>query len=211
MSRAAGPICICVRATLDWHDEAAVEAHLIDAFRPKVRTWNATFTLPYHLVRHRLKTLAQASLARVDGAICVTRDAIPPDALVIPVDDDDWLAPDLATRLEERRDPAARGYLWTRKVLEIRVPLRMRFWYWLWSWKHPTCNSNDYAFPYEPELVPVLRSHKKAGAHFDVHHDRIVRLPYTLAIQNRNLSSQTAMGWRRPSVSRDELVSKSGG
>jgi hypothetical protein len=208
VSRPAPPICICVRATLDWQDEAAVEAQLVDAFRPKVRAWNATLTPPYHLVRHRLKTLAQANLARVEGAARVPPDAIPPDALVIPVDDDDWLAPDLATRLRERLDPDARGYLWTREVLEIRVPLRRRFWYWLWSWKASTCATNNYAFPYRPELEPVVRSHLKASAHFDAHRARIVRLPRTLSIQNRNLSSQTALGWRRPSVSREELVAK---
>jgi hypothetical protein len=208
VSRSVPPICICVRATLDWQDEAAVEARLIDAFRPKVHAWNATFTLPYHLVRHRLKTLAQSNLARVDGAACVPLDAIPPDALVIPVDDDDWLAPDLATRLRERRDPAARGYLWNRDVLEIRKPLRRRFWYWLWSWKASTCNTNNYAFPYQPELDSLVRSHLKAGAHFDAQRERIVRLPETLAIQNRNLSSRTALAWRRPSITRQELITK---
>src|SRR5262245_32597943 len=131
----APAVYVCVRRTLEWWDEAEVRAHLIPAFRPKMEVWNATFDVPYHVFRHRLKRIAQASLARVEGAVCAPLDAAPLGAVVIPVDDDDWLAPDLALRIRGRYAPEMKGYLWVRTVLEPRVPWRRRFWYWLWSWK----------------------------------------------------------------------------
>jgi hypothetical protein len=199
-------VYICIRRTLDWHDEAATAARLRPDFRPKVEVWNATLDPPYHLFRHRLKQIAQANLARVENAVRAPLEEIPRGAVVIPVDDDDWLAPDLADRLAEQYDPAASGYLWIRHVVEPPLRLRTRAWYWLWSWKASTCATNNYAIPNRPELAELVYHHSKAGRYFDANRSRIKRMPRTLSIQNRNLSSQTAMAWRRTSLTRDELV-----
>jgi len=199
-------VYVSVRRTLEWADEAHVRAHLIPAFRPKLEVWNATFDVPYHLFRHRLKRIAQESLAQVEGAVCARLDAVPDGAVVIPVDDDDWLAPDLALRLRERYAPEMKGYLWVRSVLEPRVPPRRRLWYWLWSWKKSVCDTNNYAIVWRPDTEELVRRHLRAGRYFAAHAALIARVPGVLAIQNRNVSSQTAMGWHRASISRDELV-----
>jgi hypothetical protein len=41
---------------------------------------------------------------------------------------------------------------------------------------------------------------------FDAYPDRVKRLPATLSLQNRNISSQTALAFPRPSISRAELL-----
>jgi hypothetical protein len=197
---------ICIRRTLDWLDEAVVAANLRPTFRPKVEVWNATLDPPYHLFRHRLKQIAQENLARVAHAVHAPFEEIPRGAVVIPVDDDDWLSPELADRLTEAYDPAVHGYLWTREVLEPPVSRRTRLWNWLWSWKASTCATNNYAVANEPELAELVSRHVLAGRYFDAHAARIKRIPGVLSIQNRNVSSQTAMAWRRPSITREELV-----
>lgn len=183
-------------------------AQLLPDFRPKLEVWNATLDPPYHVFRHRLKQIAQANLAEVAHAVCAPLEAIPRDAVVIPVDDDDWLAPDLADRLAAHYDPAAKGYLWRRAVVEPRPTLRERAWYRLHPPLPSTCKTNDYAVPWRPELAEVIDSHMKAGVYFDAHASRITRIPGTLAIQNRNVSSQTAMAWRRPTITRRQLLGK---
>jgi hypothetical protein len=203
----AGPaIYLCVRRTLDWQDEAQVEANLMPHFRPKVRVWNATFDVPYHVFRHRLKQIAQMSLGRVTDALCAPPEAIPHGAIVAPVDDDDWFAPDLAERIREAYDPTAVGYRWIRGLIEVPVPAARRPWYHFWRSKGHTCDTNNYAISNFADAGPLLRSHIKAGRYFDEHRDRIKQMPGVLGIQNRNVSSQTAIGWRHPSVTRDELV-----
>ena len=120
---ASGPenpmrIHVCIRATLDWQDRAAVEAGLISAFRPKYDAWNATSDMPYHRFRHRVCEIAQLALSRVEGVLSSTPDAVPPGDVLVPVDDDDWLAPDLASHLGRANARGTRGYLWSRAVIE---------------------------------------------------------------------------------------------
>jgi len=199
-------IYICIRRTLDWHDEAASAALLRPDLRPKVEVWNATLEPSYYLFRDRLKQIAQANLARVENAVQAPLADVPRDAIVIPMDDDDWLAPELANRLAEQYDPAASGYLWIRDVVAPRVPLRTRAWYWLWRWTASACATNNYAIPNRPGVAELVSHHVRAGRYFDANRSRIKRMRRILSIQNRNLASRTAMGWRRPSITRDELV-----
>jgi hypothetical protein len=203
---ASAPIYLCVRRTLDWENARIVEAHVRPDFRPKMHTWNATFDMPYHEFRHRLKQIAQANLERVAGAVRAPLDEVPAGAIVVPVDDDDWLSPELANRLRAVHDSPLAGYLWARHVVEPRVPLRRRAWFWLWSFKRSTCATNDYAVPRRPDIEPLVMNHLRAGRYFDENRARIRRIPELLSIQNRNLASQTAMAWRRPSITREELA-----
>ena len=48
------------------------------------------------------------------------------------------------------------------------------------------------------------------NADFDAHPQKLRRLPETLSVQNRNLSSQTALAWGRPTITRAELVATYG-
>lgn len=199
-------IYICIRRTLDWHDESAVMTGLRPSFQPKFELWNATLDPPYQVFRHRLKLIAQANLTKVANAVQCPLEEVPRGAITVPVDDDDWLAPELGDRLAQEYDPAAKGYLWDRAVIEPPRRRTIRFGRWLWGWKPSTCASNNYAIPYEPGLVDVINGHITAGRYFDANAPQIKRIPHTLSIQNRNVSSQTAMAFRRPSITRDELV-----
>ena len=97
------PLYICVRSTLPWHDEAAVAAALVPELRAPVELWNATFDLRYAAFRVRLIEIAQReSGAAIENAKLTRFEEMPPGALVVPVDDDDWFSPELA-------QPAARG------------------------------------------------------------------------------------------------------
>jgi hypothetical protein len=208
----AGPaalIYICVRHTLEWRDEALVEAHLREEMRPKVEAWDATFDLPYREFRHRLKQIAQLNLGRVENAACASLEKIPPGALVVPADDDDWFSPNLANRLLEKYDPAFPLYGWMRRVISPSKRRRHRFQLKLRlkrRRKRFTCASNDYAVKNVPELAPLVSNHVRASEYFDAHPSQVRRFRETLGIQNRNMASQTALAWRRPSISRDELI-----
>src|SRR5262249_45718655 len=91
---------IWVRETTDWGNEEAVHAQLAADLKPAVELWDRTFDLPFHLFRERVREIAQLNLSRVEDAECAEWEQIPEGALVAPVDDDDWLAPDLATTLD---------------------------------------------------------------------------------------------------------------
>jgi hypothetical protein len=72
--------------------------------------WNAAVAVDYRQFRFRIKEIAQQTLASVERAEIISDAAlralalagkVPPDALVVFVDDDDWLAPHLFPRLRE--------------------------------------------------------------------------------------------------------------
>ena len=72
--------------------------------------WNAGVAVDYRQFRFRIKEIAQQTLASVERAEIISDAAlralalagkVPPDALVVFVDDDDWLAPHLFSRLRE--------------------------------------------------------------------------------------------------------------
>jgi hypothetical protein len=214
---AATDVYICIRKTLDWQDESLVRKHILPEFRPKLETWNATFTLPYHLFRHRLKEIAQRSHASVEGATCVPLDQAPFGSLIVPVDDDDWFGPDLAIRLRAHHDPGARGYLWTREVIpesrrrrrrRRRHRFRPRFLRRRRRSPRYTCATNNYALIHAPDARLIARAHTRASEWFDANPGLVQRIPGVLGVQNRSLASQTALGWKRPSISRDELVER---
>ncbi len=207
---AAPVVHICFRQTLDWHDEALVKARIIPRFRPKFETWNATFTMPYHEFRHRLKTIAQLNFTQVEGATCSNLDDVPAGHLIVPVDDDDWLAPDLAVRLQRAYEPGAAAYLWSRTVLESTSPvnrIRHGLGRLLGRAEKHVCKTNNYAIRSEPALVPLALNHVHASTFVEAHPGDVKRIPATLSVQNRNLASQTTLAWGRPTIAARELAS----
>lgn len=202
-------IHICVRQTLDWRDEALVDARVFPAFRPKLLAWNATFDMPYHVFRQRLKAIAEQNLARVEGCVRTELEAVPPGDVIVPIDDDDWLAPDLGVQLRRALDDRAHGYLWRREVIEA-PPLwrraRERAGRLIGLPEVDICKTNNYAVVNRPTFGKLLLNHVRASEHFEAHAADIRRIPATLAIQNRNLASQTALAWGRSSISRAELL-----
>lgn len=71
--------------------------------------WDAALDVDYRHFRHIIKDAALANFGRVQGSIFFEHTdfrsiALEPDDLVVFVDDDDWLAPDLFMRLREASD-----------------------------------------------------------------------------------------------------------
>ena len=80
--------------------------------------------VPFHVFRRRVREIAQLNHARVEGAVCADWEEIPNGALVLPVDDDDWFAPDAVRVLERGFDPGTTGYYWTSSWVERPINLR---------------------------------------------------------------------------------------
>ncbi|MBY0276741.1 hypothetical protein K2Z84_15475 [Candidatus Binatia bacterium] len=203
-----------VRATASWADEQAFRAQLDPAFAAKVAVWNETFTLPYHLFRHQVREIARLNLSRVEGAVVAPWEEIPDGALVAPVDDDDWFAPDLAHALAGAHDREAIGYFWTSSFLEVPIDFGHRLFLlrralfpatpprWL-------CATNSYAALKRPDTELLLQKHTVASARFaaaDRPHVR--RLERRLSLMNRTLASQTSLAFVRPTIRRRELLRK---
>lgn len=207
-------IRICVRRTVEWRDEAAFRAQLDPALAPKVDAWNRTFTMPFHEFRHRVREIARASLGAVSGAACSPWNEIPEGALVIPIDDDDWLSPEAAEALEAARDPAAFGYYWISSYLEVPINVRHRLGLIgrrLFPRRRPywTCSSNNYAFLKSAEMGTRLLKHSHASPWFDGAGAALVRrLERRLSVQNRTLASITSLAFRRRSIGRRALIRK---
>jgi hypothetical protein len=213
-SRASPALHVVVRRTLDWADEASVEAGLVPTFRAKYDAWNSFFAMRYAEFRRRLHEIARASWSRVEGAVVVALEDVPPGAPFAPVDDDDWFAPDLAARVGEAHDPDVRGWRWTCHVLE---PVRRRR-PWLGGLlgpRRPTrhavvapaflCETNGYALANEPSWRDLRTRHSEASARFAAEPGRVRHLARVLAIQNKSLASQTVLDYRSPTVSPDFL------
>ena len=101
-------IHIWTRATVDWEDEEAVLAQVPPRFKPRMELWNATISMPLHVFRHRVKEIAALNLSRVEHVVHSDWDDIPNGARVVPVDDDDWSAPNLAEVLDREWGSARR-------------------------------------------------------------------------------------------------------
>jgi integrase len=214
-------IYIWVRATVDWQDEEAFLAQLSDELRPKVEVWNATFTIPYHLFRHELREIARLNLSRVENVVCAPWGEIPEGAIVLPVDDDDWFAPDVALAIESRYDPDAIGYRWPSGFLQVPVGLGHHLYLvrrrilpftpekWL-------CMTNNYAVRKREgvmfegiDIARIARSHLRAHEYFKRGaNGQVKTIERRLSLMNRNLASQTTLGLKRSSVTRAQLVSK---
>jgi hypothetical protein len=201
-------IYIQVRRTLDWKDRAAVEKGLVAKFRPKAAMWDATFNMPYHLFRQRVKEIAELNLSRVENARVVTaHEPVPAEAMIAPVDDDDWFSPDLGNILGELTDPAIFGCHWIRHILE---PERHRRRYKGLLKEAVTRKvilaTNNYAFRNRPGIEILLRDHLSASLRLQSTPAEFRYLPLAMSIHNRSMASQTVLAIGRPTISRDELI-----
>lgn len=204
-------IHICVRSTVDWGDETAFRRHLWPDMVPKVATWDATFRLSWREFRVETSAIARANLSQVAGVPVTPWDEVPDGHLVLPVDDDDWFAPDLRTWLAPRDDGHVDGIVWRQAVLEVPIDLGHRIFLWrrklLATPPRWFCATNNYAIRKGPMGQEEWRNHTRADARCRGN-QAIPFVPRTLSIHNRSLASATSMGWRRPTVSRRELLAK---
>lgn len=204
------PVHICVRQTLPWEDAALVSAGLHPRFQQKYDTWNATLTMPYRVFRQRLTEIARLNVSRVDGAVSSSIGDVPAGHLIVPVDDDDWFAPDLVAHLRRANDSQAVAYLWSQATLQPEGPLapfRRHIARLVGRRDKHVCKTCNYALRQLPSLTPLLSNHVHASRYVDAHPAQVRRLPATLSIQNRSLASQTTLAWGRPTIHSSRLIS----
>mgnify|MGYP001213433663 CR=1 FL=1 len=82
-----------------------------------IAIWDAMMKVDYRTFRHEIAALSRANFAAVAGARVLSHEALrqetpPPDALVVFVDDDDWLAPDLFDVLAREAPKPVNGVWW---------------------------------------------------------------------------------------------------
>ena len=191
-------IHLWVRATLDWGDEAAFRAQLRPQFAPRVDVWDATFAMPYHEFRRRVRAIAELNHARVDGAVVADLADVPDGEWVLPVDDDDWHAPHAARVIEEAAT-AAECVRWTATYIE-RYTHPMHRWSRVARHHLPgvgpkyVCMTNNYAMRQRPERERLLVSHVAASRWVKAQQPgRVVVLDRRLSAMNRTLASTTTL------------------
>jgi hypothetical protein len=204
-------VAIWIRSTVDWADEQAFLAQAPPGLLPKVELWNATFTLPFHVFRGRAHRIAELNRSRVADAAVATWDAIPDGTLVLPVDDDDWFAPDAAQVAARERRPGTDGCYWPSRWVEVPIHAGHRFHLLrrrLLPFTPPryVLTTNNYAMVKSAGARPLLESHVKASRWL-AGGGRLARVERSLSIANRTLGSQTTLHLRRP-LGRDELLRK---
>lgn len=203
-------IYIHPRRTLDWRDEAAVEAGLVAKFRPKVELWNATFNIRYHSFRQRLHEIARLSWSRIQNACIADEGTVPENAIIVPVDDDDWFSPELGNRLGWETDLSIFGYHWIRHILEPerrRRSLKGRVKEALTG--KVIFATNNYALRKRPEIARMLSSHLEASNCLHERPSEFRYLPLALSVHNRSIASQTALGTGLPFSHQDLLAAYS--
>jgi hypothetical protein len=132
--------------------------------------------------------------------------------VVVPVDDDDWFAPTLATALAGEWESGIGGYHWRSSFLEVPINLRSQagqFRRWLQPDRPPTwlCATNNYAMLKQADSQTLLFDHSKASPWFEYRRGGAVKeINESLSLMNRTLGSTTAMRQKRPPFAREKLV-----
>lgn len=208
---------IWVRKTVDWSDEQTFFAQIPEGFEPKLARWNETFETPFHSFRQRVAEIARLNHSRVSRAAVAKWDRIPDGALVLPVDDDDWFAPEVAVRAAEAQELGGAGARWPTIHVEDPMGFGHRVDLWrrrLLPFSPPRwiCSTNNYALVKEAGSAnkELLASHVEASRWVKAgRRDSMRSLPERLSIANRTIASRTSLGHLRPTVSRAELLRKS--
>jgi hypothetical protein len=210
-------VYIWVRRTLDWNDEAVAFAGLDERLKPKVQIWNETFTMTYQRFRRRVSQIADLSHSAVQGAVRADWDDIPDGATVLPVDDDDWFAPQTAHVLERELTPPVSGLVWPARWIQVPLDARHRrhqirkrlLPFTTTDW---TCSTNNYAVVKSADAETLASFHVKASGWFDDQLERpdgtIKRIDGRLSVANRNLASQTSLGHWGPMIDEPALLYK---
>jgi hypothetical protein len=77
-----------------------------------------------------------------------------------------------------------------------------------WKPKVWTCSTNNYAFIKNDSELPLLMSHVSASGYFDSHEEKVKRIDGHLSLMNRTIASQTSLEWRKPVITKRELIKK---
>jgi hypothetical protein len=210
----ASMLYLWVRSTASWWDEAAFRRQLDPAFARKVAVWDDTFAVSYREFRHEVHRIAQWNLSNVRDAVLAEWEEIPDEALVAPVDDDDWFSPEVACVLARAWDSEALACVWTSSFLEVPIDLGHQIFLWRRSLFPSTaprwlCSTNSYAARKRPDTALLLQKHTVASERFGGPDARLVRrIDERLSLMNRTLASQTSLAFLRPTIRRSELLRK---
>jgi hypothetical protein len=191
-------IYIWVRRRVEWEDEDAFWAQVPERVKPRAELWNSTINMPFHVFRHRVREIAALNHSRIDKVTLAEWDEIPDGAKVVPVDDDDWFAPNLGEVLE-REWRGERGIHWN--PLWIGIPSDFGHWVYAtrralfpFSPPHWTCDTNNYGMVKGPGTKTLLEEHGLATDWFDgPGRDAVRRIHGRHSINNRTLGSQTSL------------------
>ena len=191
-------IHIWLRRHLDWDDEEAVDAGLDPELRAPVELWNSTFTMPYHRFRSRLREIAAQSLDAT-GLPQTPWEDIPDDALVLPVDDDDWFASDIAERLRTEVRGDSGGAYWTSSWLQRPTSIRHTIYLvqrrLIPSTPHYLVTTNNYALVKRTVPQKIFIDHVRADSWLkgEPGARSVQFLRERLSLANRTLASLTSL------------------
>lgn len=197
---------------MDWNNEKVFLAQLKEKFRPKVETWNNTFDMPYHIFRREIKHIAQLNLSRVENAGLADLDEVPQGEIIIPIDDDDWLSPQVANVLTEKIEPEKEGYYWHKDYINRPPTIPIKIFRFLLpkvaakrggQWP---CSTNNYAFTNNYNLASSVFTHDGAKYYFDAYGSKMKKIDQHLSIMNRTIASQTSMNPGKQNTSKRLLL-----
>jgi hypothetical protein len=194
-------IYIWTRKAPNWEDEEAVLAQLSPQMKSRVDLWNQTFNIPFHTFRHAVREIAELNMSEVESAVQARWDEIPDGSLVLPVDDDDWFAPNVASVLAAAHDDRFNGYYWISSFKEVPIHFRHRLGLIrrrIFPRTPPkfVFTTNNYALPKGTETKPLLDSHVHASERVeDGTVGPLKRLEQRLSVHNRTLGSQTSLAY----------------
>jgi hypothetical protein len=205
---------ICIRRTVDWSDERAFWEQLSAKHRPRVELFNRTFELPFHEFRRRLREISHLNHERVEGAGVTSWDQVPEGEIALPVDDDDWFAPDAASIVAGCLPRSAAGCRWLPTWIQVPASRAQRIsplWRRLREVRPKLlCTTNNYALVKGRAPYEVMRFHVRASNWFEerVGSGEVVLLRRRLSLVNRSIGSLSTLGTSAKPLSQRALLAR---
>lgn len=167
-----------------------------------ISIWDAALDIDYRHFRHVMKDTALTNFANVHGSIFLEHAdfrnlALEPDDLVVFVDDDDWLAPDLFARLREaphNRDGIKWGSIRVGPVFSPSPQQQPHGVLYPRSIDH-VLYTNNYAVTGDALRrvgIDLLFEHRDAQRQFDIGAYRPLTVPQYLSAANKHPCSTMA-------------------
>ena len=113
------PIVLGVRTYNDWKNRRHANnwAQSGQLKQKQREWWKQTFSMPYEDYRHSLSCIARENWARIEGLDSIVnlqtwKHQLFPEAILIPIDDDDWLHPQLLPQIRASLDHSTHAICW---------------------------------------------------------------------------------------------------
>lgn len=101
------PIILGQRSSMNWLSQSDVQlAGWGEDWPDRLGWWDAVFEMPFRLYRHHLQMIAKKNWARIVGLDSIVSlykwsPELFHDAIIIPIDDDDWLDPQVCYKIRD--------------------------------------------------------------------------------------------------------------